>query len=149
MTLWHAFWYGANIEGEDRPSPERADTNRPAASWWGASWPWTLLAAIAVGLWLLAAPDVLGTSGAAADSDHLVGALIITVVAVALAEPARAARFANLPIAAWLLVAPWLLDGMIGAAQASNVIAGAAVIVLSLPRGPIRDRYAGWDALIR
>ena len=59
------------------------------------------------------------------------------------------ARFANLLIAAWLLVAPWLLDGMIGAAQASNVIAGAAVIVLSLPRGPIRDRYAGWDALIR
>src|SRR3546814_5746771 len=50
----------------------------------------TLLATAAVGLWLLAAPAVLGTSGAAADSDHLVGALIVTITAVALAEPTRA-----------------------------------------------------------
>src|SRR3546814_10812624 len=72
VALWHAFWYGANVDGEDRPSPERTATNRLAASWWGASWPSTLLATAAVGLWLLAAPAVLGTSGAAADSDHLV-----------------------------------------------------------------------------
>ena len=149
VTLWHAFWYGANIEGEDHPSPERDDTNRPAASWWGASWPLTLLAAIAVGLWLLAAPDVLGTTGAAADSDHLVGAAVITIAAVALAEPTRAARFANLLPGAWLLASPWLLGGMTSASRISNLIAGVAVIVLSLPRGPIRDRYAGWDALIR
>src|SRR3546814_8842038 len=84
VALWHAFWYGANVDGEDRPSPERTATNRLAASWWGASWPSTLLATAAVGLWLLAAPAVLGTSGAAADSDHLVGALIVTITAVAL-----------------------------------------------------------------
>src|SRR3546814_3233317 len=56
VALWHAFWYGANVDGEDRPSPERTATNRLAASWWGASWPSTLLATAAVGLWLLAAP---------------------------------------------------------------------------------------------
>lgn len=149
VTLWHAFWYGANIEGEDRPSPERVDVNRPAASLWGASWPWTLLATIAVGLWLLAAPDVLGATGAAADSDHLVGGLIVTIAAVALAEPARSARFANVAVGLWLLVAPWLLDGTTSAGRASSLLAGVALILLSLPRGTIHDRYAEWDARIR
>lgn len=149
VTLWHSFWYGANLEGEDRPSSGRAGTNRPAAAWWGVSWPWTLLVTIAVGLWLLVAPAVLGTSGVAADSDHLVGALIITIAAVALAEPARAARFANMVTGGWLLVAPWMLGGMTGVAQVSNVMAGVAAIALSFPRGTVRDRYAGWDALVR
>jgi len=149
VTLWHAFWYGANIDGEDRPSPERADVNRPGAAWWGASWPWTLLAAVAVGVWLLAAPDVLGTTGGAADSDHLVGAAVITITAIALAEPTRIARLANLVPGAWLLIAPWLLGGTTGPGRASNVVAGAAVILLSLRRGPIHDRYAAWDTRVR
>src|SRR3546814_935165 len=114
VALWHAFWYGANVDGEDRPSPERTATNRLAASWWGASWPSTLLATAAVGLWLLAAPAVLGTSGAAADSDHLVGALIVTITAVALAEPTRAFRYLNVGVGAWLLAAPWMVCGMTG-----------------------------------
>lgn len=149
VTLWHAFWYGANVEGEDRPSRERVDARRPAAALWGASWPWTLITTVAVGLWLLTAPDVLGTTGRAADSDHLVGAVVITIAAVAFAEPTRIARLGNVAVGAWLLAAPWVLGGTTDAGRASDVLAGAALIVLSLPRGTIHDRYAGWDTRIR
>ncbi len=149
VALWHSFWYGANTEGEDRPSSDRANTNRPQASWWGASWPWTLVATVAVGLWLMAAPGVWDTSGTAADSDHLVGGLVITIAAIAFAEPTRAARYANVLVGLWLLAAPWLLAGMTAPARASNVAAGIALILISLPRGRIHDRYAAWDRLIR
>src|SRR3546814_9300693 len=115
---------------------------RLAASWWGASWPSTLLATAAVGLWLLAAPAVLGTSGAAADSDHLVGALIVTITAVALAEPTRALRYLNVGVGAWLLAAPWMVGGMTRRARLRNLVAGAAAILFSLPMGRIHDRYA-------
>lgn len=149
VTLWHAFWYGANVEGDDRAAPHRADTNRPTAASWGASWPWTLLVTVAVGVWLLAAPAILGTTGGAADSDHLAGGLLITVTAVALAEPTRVARYANAVIGVWLLAAPWLLGGFTTTARASNIVAGVAVVALSRPRGPVHDRYASWDRFVR
>lgn len=46
-----------------------------------------------------------------ANSDHLMGALLLTVTVLALAEVARPLRFLNLPIGAWLLAAPWFLEG--------------------------------------
>lgn len=149
VALWHSFWYGANLEGEDRPARDRADTNRPEASWWGASWPWTLVVVVGLGLWLMAAPAVLGTGGAAADSDHLVGGLVITIAAIAFAEPTRAARYANAVAGAWLLVAPWVLGGMTGPARVSNVAVGVVLILTSRYKGRIHDRYGAWDRLIR
>ncbi len=100
VTVWHAFWYGANLKSEDRPGPARRQPNRPAGAWWGVSWPWSLLAVAAVGLWLLAAPSVFASTGASADSDHLVGALIVTVALIALAEPVRALRYLNVGLGA-------------------------------------------------
>jgi hypothetical protein len=44
-----------------------------------------------------------------ADSDHLAGALIITVVVTAMAEVARPLRFLNVGFRLWLVVASWLL----------------------------------------
>jgi hypothetical protein len=60
---------------------------------------------------------VFGTAGAVANSDHLVGALVITLAVCAMAEVARPLRFINILFGLWLIVAPWLL---------ANTIAGAA-----------------------
>ncbi|GIV95369.1 MAG: hypothetical protein KatS3mg057_0026 [Herpetosiphonaceae bacterium] len=46
---------------------------------WGVTTPWNLLLAAGLGGWLMAAPAVPGSQGTAADSDHLMGALLITV----------------------------------------------------------------------
>jgi hypothetical protein len=115
---------------------------------WGVSWPWTLLVSAALGLWLMAAPAVFGTAGAAAASNHLVGAVIVTISMIALAEVGRAVRWLNVPFGLWVIAAPWLLGGASVGALVSNALAGLAVIALSLPRGPVRERYGGWDRAI-
>jgi hypothetical protein len=101
-----------------------------------------------VGLWLMFAPAFFGTAGRAADSDHLAGALIVTTSVTVMAEVIRAGRFLNMLFGAWLIAAPWLLQGFSSGARWNGVLAGVALVLLSLPRGPVRERYAGWNSLI-
>ena len=95
------------------------------------------------------APWVLGSAGAAAHSDHLAGALIITIAIIALADVGRATRFVNVLLGAWVIASPWLLAGTTTSATWSDMIAGALVILLSFPRGPIGERYGSVERLIR
>ncbi|SER87881.1 vitamin K epoxide reductase family protein [Natrinema salaciae] len=148
-SLWTAFWMGGTIS-EDEAGVGDAST-RPIGDspisepFWGVSTPWTLLAAMAVGAWLMLSPTVFGTSGLMADSSHLVGSLIVSFTVIATAEPARAIRLCNVPLAAWIVVAPWLLGGVPALAAINATVAGALVLALSVPRGPIADRYGGWE----
>jgi hypothetical protein len=73
--------------------------------------PWQLAAASVLGAWLMFTPLVFGTTGAMADSDHIVGGLVITVAIIAMAEVARPLRFVNVGFGLWLVAAPWLLSG--------------------------------------
>ena len=57
--------------------------------------PWTLVASVGLGGWLMFTRLVFGTAPPLADSDHLVGALIVTVAVIATAEVARPLRFVN------------------------------------------------------
>lgn len=67
---------------------------------------------------------------------------------IALAEAARSLRYLNVLLGVWLLAATWFLPGGTAAGRASDVAVGALVLALSLPRGPVRDRYAGWQRAI-
>ena len=107
--------------------------------------PWTLAASVSIGLWLMFAPAVLGSEGNAAASDNLVGALIVTVAVISTAEVIRAFRFVNVLFGVWLLVAPWALDGASAGGLWSDVIAGAAIVILTVPRGIVRERYGAWQ----
>ena len=151
--FWNVFWTGGTIDGggDDERSP--AYPARPAtmlaAGLWGVSFPWTLLVSAAIGLWLMASPAVFGTSGPAADSSHLVGALVLVVAVVATAEVVRVGRLVNLPAGAWLVLAPWVLDGAGMAAQLMTTLAGLVLIALTLPRGDKREQYGTADRYIR
>lgn len=151
--LWDVFWKGGTLEGggEDDRSPEYPDRlgRMLAAGVWGVSLPWTLLTSTAIGIWLMASPGIFGTTGAAASSNHLVGALVVVVAVVATAEVVRAGRFLNVAAGAWLAVAPWILSGAGLPEQLTTSVAGLALIALSLPRGPIRERYGTADRHIR
>lgn len=150
--FWRTFWVGDTIEGganDERTPHYGAPLSRVAPSQcWGVTVPWTLAVSAVLGVWLLAAPAVLGAHGPAADSDHLVGAVVLTVVATALAEVTRAARYLNVLCGAWLILAPWLLTGDSAAARWNDVAVGLALILLGLPRGPVRERYGGWDRYV-
>jgi hypothetical protein len=85
---------------------------------------------MALGLWLMAAPDVLGTQKPAANSDHLVGALVVVVAVIATAEVTRVVRFLNVPAGAWIVAAPWLLEGASAIASWNSILVGGLVLVL-------------------
>ena len=150
--FWWTFWVGDTIEGgsPDSRTPRYGAplTALLPAARWGVSVPWSLVASTVVGTWLMFAPAVLGSEGYAASSDNLVGALIVTVAVISTAEVVRAFRWLNVLFGLWLLIAPWSLAGASALAPWSDIPSGVAVLVLTVPRGVVRERYSSWDALV-
>ena len=150
--FWRTFWTGDAMEGgsADRSKGLIGTTREKIGeATRGVTYPWTLWLSIAIGVWLTFTRLSLGSSGDMADSDHLVGALVVTFSIMAFAEVARAVRFINIPFGAWLITAPWLLDGIASPLAIWNgVICGVLLIALSIPRGPVRNSYAGWDRYV-
>ena len=150
--FWRTFWVGGTMEGgtADERTPTYGAPARQmiAPMLWGVTAPWTLLSSIVLGVWMMLAPWAMGTEGAAAESNQVAGALVVTVSVVAMAEVVRAARLLNVLLGLWLAAAPWLIGAVASGATSNNVIVGLAVILLSLPRGKIREHYGGWDKYI-
>jgi nucleoside-diphosphate-sugar epimerase len=152
QPLWPVLLHGDTAAGgKDEPPDDfeqsAGDINREM---WGGgvNLPWTLAASIAIGIWLMCTRLVFGTEGATANSDHLIGALVVTVSVTALAELGRAARYLNVLFGIALLIVPWILDGGSLLADVASVVAGLLLIVLALPRGRIRHSYGSWDRFI-
>jgi hypothetical protein len=153
-SLWRTFWVGGALEdeaNEDRRTPpygSPASRLAPAMTW-GVTLPWPLLASFALGIWLMASPAVFDSTGTAAASNQILGALVVTFAGIALAEVTRAARFMNVAAGAWVTAAPWLLSGAGSFAVWNDLLAGLAIILLSLPRGSVRESYGRWDRYVR
>lgn len=147
--VWRTFWLGGVLRDLPVTVPVRPNVVSAKAMVWGVAMPWYLLASVGLGIWLMLTPAMLASSGAAAHSEHLVGALIVTVAVIALADVGRAVRFVNMVLGAWVIAAPWILSGATPASRWSDIIAAALVILLSLPRGPVGERYGTWDRFIR
>ncbi len=151
--LWNAFWHGDTMEGGkvDHSFEFDLPPRKFLREMWagGVTLPWTLAICVALGVALMCTRLIFGTSGAMANSDHLVGSLVIVIAVSACAEVGRALRFLIAPFGMWLIAAPWLLEGASTAAATASVITGIALIALSLPRGPVHSHYGAWDKLIR
>jgi hypothetical protein len=152
LPFWRTFWIGDTIEGgeQDERSPSIGEPwgRFARASVWGVTLPWNIVASIFLGAWLMAAPDIFGSAARAGGSDNIAGALVVTTAFLALAEVTRAARFLNVLLGAWIIVAPWLLAGAPLAARWNDLCIGAFIIALSFPRGRITERYGGWQRFI-
>jgi uncharacterized membrane protein len=146
---WRSFLQGGASPGAGRsidPGFDAPLRTLIAESLGGVSLPWTLVASAAIGIGLMFTRLAFGTEPPMADSDHLVGALVVTVAVSALAEVARLLRFVNVAFGAWLIVVPWWLAGASAMAAAVSVAAGVALIAFSLPRGTRSgDHYGSWD----
>ena len=98
----------------------------------------------ALGVMLMCTRLLFGASDAMAESDHLIGCLIITVSVTAFAEIARPLRFLNVPMGAWLIAAPFVLQGTSTIGTFTSIAIGTTVMALSLPRGKLSgEHYRG------
>jgi len=153
QALWSVLLHGDTAAGgrEEAPSDFEQSVRSINREMWGGgvNLPWTLVASIAVGVWLMCTRLIFGTDGAMASSDHLIGALVIAISVTALAELARAVRFLNALFGIVLIAAPWMLDGGSPLADWAGVFAGLLLILLCVPRGPVRNSYGSWDRFIR
>lgn len=152
-SLWHVMLHGDTIDGgradfsDNFAAPPGAVLREMLQG--GVGVPWTLALSAAIGIGLMLTRLLFDTSGAAADNDHLIGALVVTFAVMALAEMARPLRLANIAFGAWLLLAAWIFDGYGVAGSLFTAIAGVSLIVLAGPRGAIVGHYAGWDRYLR
>ena len=148
-STWRLFWTGGDLP---KPVEDIGLSRRPAPGLagmlWGASFSWRLLASALVGVWVIAAPWVFGTRGPAFTFESVLGALAVVIAFVAWAEVTRAVRLLNMLIGLTVAVGIWFLADVSLAARASALVAGLLLIGLSVPRGPLRDRYGGWDPVI-
>jgi len=152
-SFWRTFWFGGELPGGSNDL-RAGNFTSPLMQIYregirGMTAPWTLAASALLGIGLMFAPSVFGTTGGMADSNHLAGALVVTFAVIAWAEVARTARFVNMFMGAWVVLSPWILSGASGAAQWINVLVGTVLIVLSIPRGRILQQYGTWDRYIR
>ena len=100
------------------------------------------------GLWLIFAPSVLGYDGAAATSDRIAGPVMAATAFLAVFAITRGLRWFNLPVGAWLVAAPWLLDFPVEA-TVSSLVCGVAALALAPIGAPDQSRYGGGWIVLR
>ncbi|HEX2140004.1 MAG TPA: vitamin K epoxide reductase family protein [Woeseiaceae bacterium] len=151
-ALWPIFLHGDTASGGSKEAPadfEQSFGQLNREIWaGGVNLPWNLVLSIAIGAWLMCTRLVFGTEEPLASSDHIIGALVITVSVTALAEMARPLRFLNVLFGLALIGAPWLLDGGSLLADWAGVLAGLALIALAIPRGTIANNYGTWNRFL-
>ncbi|WP_213996562.1 vitamin K epoxide reductase family protein [Arsukibacterium sp.] len=106
-----------------------------------------LMVCIVTGLLLMFSRVLLGVDGAMADAQHLLGALVITLSVIALAEVARALRFVNLLLALALMICAVVIPSSTLIIIAS-LTAATVIMVASIFRGPANSSYGRWSRLI-
>lgn len=107
---------------------------------------WAQLMSGLIGIWLMTAPSVLGYGRPLSTSDWIVGPLITSFGLVAASSVTRAVRWANVVLAAWVVLSPFLLGNTDVAAH--HVVSGILVAVLSfVGRRPRHSFAGGWRSL--
>lgn len=109
---------------------------------------WAQVINALLGLWLMVAPAFIGSDKVMADNDHIIGPVIISFAVISWWEATRVVRLYNLPLGAWLILAPWVLGYSDTVAIVNDMAVGALVIGFSLIKGKIEENYGGgWSAI--
>ena len=151
--FWSIFWKGGSFqEGElDKRTPTVNGSVRKnfAAMIWGISFPWNLLLSILLGGCLMFAPTFLKINEQLAPSDYIVGALVATFSFTALAEVFRALRFVNILLALWVIAYALFFIDKQNSYYLYHIIWGVILILVSIPKGKIKESYGTWNRFIR
>ncbi len=151
--LWYVLLRGDTMEGGSADYSDNFEAPLGAIMremlLTGISVPWTLLASTLIGVALMCTRLLFETTGEAANGDHIVGSLVVTFSIMAWGEVARPLRFVNFAFGAWLLAAPWWLDGYSGPATTASIVFGLALILLAYPAGRVMSHFGAWDKVAR
>jgi SPW repeat len=111
---------------------------------------WAQFINIMLGIWLMAAPTILGYVGPARTNHRIVGPLAVSCAVIALWEVTRPVRWGNLVLGLWLVVAPWMLTDA-WAASLNSTLVGLLLTAFALVRGTAGPQRfgGGWSALWR
>ncbi|MBI2268965.1 MAG: vitamin K epoxide reductase family protein [Bacteroidetes bacterium] len=148
-SVWRIFWLGGttsekSIEYIRHDLTSFRKTVKEIFS--DFSVPWNLILSSLIGVWLMFSPFVFGHTNALADSDHFVGALIITFSVIAMGEIIRPIRFINIASGLWIMLSPFLLAGEI--IIYNELISGFLLIILSFRKGKIINNYGSFNKYI-
>lgn len=152
-SLLRVSLFGDTDEGRGMTEP-RHEFDRGASAilkdMWsgGVNLPWTCWLAGLIGASFMFTRLTLGAEGAMADADHLFGALVLTVLAIAAAEVLRAARYLLIPLGLFIAGAPFVFGGDTLHTIVS-LVGGLAVALLALPRGRVTQTYGSLERIIR
>jgi len=109
---------------------------------------WARVMGALAGIWLMAAPSVLGYAGAARISDLVVGPIAASLAIVAMSQVTRPVRWATVPLGLWAILSPWLLGAP--AARVSGLAAGVLLAATAFVAGRRTARFGGgWRSLWR
>ncbi len=109
---------------------------------------WARIGSTLVGIWLMAAPALLGYGAPAEINDRIAGPVAATFAIIAISGVTRPLRRVNTATGLWLLVAPWLLGYGGGVQTLNDMVAGALLLLFSLVKGTVDSRFGGgWSAL--
>ena len=109
---------------------------------------WARLLNTALGLWLMAAPAVLGYGDPAQINDRIAGPLAVACAVVAIWEATRPLRRGNLAIGFWLLLAPWILGYGAAVPTVNSLVVGALLLALALVKGRVENRFGGGGSVL-
>ena len=109
---------------------------------------WAQLANSLLGIWLMAAPAVLGYGDPARMNDRIVGPIAASFAFIAVWEVTRGLRRFNVALGAWLVVAPWML-GYDTVATVNSTAVGPFLIFFAALGGTVGQRFGGgWASLV-
>lgn len=151
-SLWSIFWRGGQIIGAGQRDPDRQNYSiwqKWVASVQGVNVPYTLFVQIALGICLLVRPDLFPSNHLLDNWDHILGALAVTVAAVACAEVTRMARFANVLTGLALIGVSAYIYAFSQNIFGLEFLIGVLLIVLSFPRGQVSETYGDWDEYVK
>jgi hypothetical protein len=137
-VFWMVFWKGARA----------IEAKNPIKDSWGISAPWNLSITAAIGAWLMCSPAILQISGIVSYSVYTAGPILIAISTISFAEVVRSFRYLNIILAIWLLISPWILEGATLSFILSNSACAILVIVLSLIKGKITQKFGSWSQFI-
>lgn len=101
-----------------------------------------------VGIWLMAAPAILGYHGPARINDQACGPLIASLAIIAMWEVTRGLRWLNLALGFWLMLAPLVLHYVTWASALNNLVCSLTLIICAVVPGRKIHRFAGgWPSL--
>jgi len=142
-SVWKVLWRGTQMH---KSIPNNRPLSKPS---WGFTLPWNLVASLALGIWLMFTPAVLGTRGELAMSYFILGPIVVAISVLAFAEVLRSVRYVNILCGLLLILGPWLVPHVcMKCCIATSWIVGFLILILALRRGKISGKYGTWNRFI-